>query len=215
MNSNTKPKLKDHSEEEFSARGLSVLRGDEVILRSINFVCRVGEGLLITGDNGSGKSSLLQALAGLVTIRSGKMMLAGSPWGDAQTRARHPVAWLGHQNALEGEFSIEENLRYPPWGGTTADEDVARAVKLAGLDLPQSTAVRYLSAGQRRRLALARIFCQKAALWLLDEPLAGLDATSANAWSQHILDLAQRAPVMLSSHEGFAQLPKLMLEPRN
>ncbi len=155
------------------ADGLATIRGERLVFAGLSFRVAAGGALLLTGPNGAGKSTLLRLLAGLGRIEAGRLL-----WEGAEALADLPahaarVAYLGHSDALKLGLTAAENLR--PWGTRAA---VAAALATASLapfaDLP----VRLLSAGQRRRLALARLALRGARLWLLDEPTLGLDAAS-------------------------------------
>jgi heme exporter protein A len=155
------------------AQALAAFRGERLVLRDVSFAVPEGGALLLTGPNGAGKSTLLRLLAGLGRIEAGRVLWSGQ---DALAdRAAHGarVAYLGHRDALKPGLTAAENLRL--WEGAAPVRAALEAVGLAGLaDLP----ARMLSAGQQRRLALARLTLRPAALWLLDEPTLGVDAAS-------------------------------------
>ena len=154
---------------------LTCIRGGRVVFTQLNFSVADGEALLITGRNGAGKSSLLRVIAGLVRLADGKLNLDG---GDPEAGIPEQIHYLGHQDALKPALSVAENLHF--WaaylGNTAGDIDTAlAAVALKALaDLPAA----YLSAGQRRRLSIARLIAVKRPIWLLDEPTSALDAAS-------------------------------------
>jgi heme exporter protein A len=155
------------------AEGLASIRGERLVFSGVSFRVPPGGALLLTGPNGAGKSTLLRLLAGLCRIEAGRLLWRGEDaLSDLATHAGR-VAYLGHQDAVKFGLSAAENLRV--WGDR---ERVAEALAAVGLwplaDLP----ARLLSAGQRRRLALARLMLRGAPLWLLDEPTLGLDAGS-------------------------------------
>jgi heme exporter protein A len=157
------------------AENLACSRGGREVFRSLSFSLPGGEALLVTGRNGAGKSSLLRVIAGLVHLSSGRLALDG---GDPEAAMGEQAHYLGHQDALKPSLSVTENLRF--WAaflgdGGDAVEPALEAVDLGRLaDLPAA----YLSAGQRRRLSLARLIAVKRPLWLLDEPTSALDTAS-------------------------------------
>jgi heme exporter protein A len=154
------------------AEGLTAIRGERLVFQDVSFELRKGGALILFGRNGSGKSTLLRVLAGLVRPEAGHLLWNG---GDAladRTEHGRRVALLGHQDALKPGLTSVENLAFAarlsgrPIGAALADLDLEELA-----DLP----ARMLSAGQKRRLALARISLSAAPLWLLDEPTLGLD----------------------------------------
>jgi heme exporter protein A len=163
------------------ARGLRVERGGRTILANLSFSLSAGQALLVTGANGAGKSTLLRALAGLLPIAEGEIAVA--PSGDMGRAAM--CHYVGHADALKASLTIGENLAF--WSAMLApaaaspEESFAAALPAAaaltrfGLahiaDLPAA----YLSAGQKRRAALARLLTVPRPIWLLDEPLTALD----------------------------------------
>jgi heme exporter protein A len=157
------------------ARNLACLRGEHMVFSGIGFALAPGEALLLTGANGAGKSSLLRLLCGLLAPLDGALLWAGEDaLADRAAHARR-LRYVGHGDALKPALTVRENLAFFArlWGG-----DVAAALAAMGIaplaDLPG----RVLSAGQRRRLGLARLALAPVPLWLLDEPSTGLDAAS-------------------------------------
>jgi heme exporter protein A len=155
------------------ADGLAAFRGERLVFSGVGFRVAWGGALVLTGPNGSGKSTLLRLLAGLVRAEAGRLLWQGEEaLADLVTHGRR-VAYLGHQDAVKPGLTAAENLRF--WGGREAVARALAAVDLAALaELP----ARMLSAGQKRRLALARLVLTSAPIWLLDEPTLGLDAAS-------------------------------------
>ncbi len=158
--------------------GLSAKRGEDLIFHDISFVLPVGQALVVTGPNGSGKSTLLRVLAGLLTAESGKVQLVG-----VSSDIGHPrelCHYLGHRNAMKRELTVEENLSF--WKSFMSDsasgsgisiEEATEALGLGGIShLPFG----YLSAGQQRRMAMAKLLVAYRPVWILDEPTAALDA---------------------------------------
>lgn len=154
---------------------LTCSRGGRAVFAGVQFSLPAGEALVVTGRNGAGKSSLLRVIAGLVHLADGRLALEG---GDPELTIAEQAHYVGHQDAVKPSLTVRENLKF--WsrylGGIDVPLDPAlQAVDLASLaDLPAA----YLSAGQRRRLSLARLVAVPRTLWLLDEPTSALDAPS-------------------------------------
>jgi heme exporter protein A len=157
-----------------SARALSCQRGGRSVFEGLGFSVAAGEALLVIGRNGAGKSSLLRMIAGLLRIAGGALSLTG---GDPERSIGEQAHYLGHSDALKPALTVEENLAFwTAWlGGAGEPRDALAAVALETLaELPAA----YLSAGQRRRLSIARLVAVKRPLWLLDEPTSALDTAS-------------------------------------
>ncbi|MGH7156386.1 MAG: heme ABC exporter ATP-binding protein CcmA [Acetobacteraceae bacterium] len=155
------------------AKAVAAFRGERLIFRDLEFSVPAGGALVVTGPNGAGKSTLLRLLAGLVRPAAGTVLWDGEDaLADLPLHARR-VAYVGHLDAIKPGLSVAENLLFAPGGGCRAVSEGLAAMRLTGLaELP----ARMLSAGQKRRLALARLALTDAPLWLLDEPTSGLDA---------------------------------------
>jgi heme exporter protein A len=161
-----------------SAEGLACVRGGRLVFEGVSFALAPGEALLLRGPNGAGKSSLLRLLAGFLAPSVGALWWDGKPAlaDPAEHRAR--LHLIGHSNAIKGALTVRENLRFAAAIAGASAALLERA--LAGFELTALADVPagYLSAGQQRRLALARLLAASRPLWLLDEPDAGLDAAS-------------------------------------
>ena len=153
--------------------GLTLSRGERVLFRGLSFSAASGEALALTGANGAGKTSLLRALAGFLRPDAGTIAFADVPADEVRTQHLH---WLGHQDGLKGARRAREELTFQTqWLGADAD-GIAAAVDMLALEPLLDLQVRKLSAGQRRRLAFARLIAVQRPIWLLDEPLSPLDA---------------------------------------
>jgi heme exporter protein A len=165
---------------------LVCVRGGRLVFGELDFSLAGGEALLVTGPNGVGKSSLLRMVAGLVQVAKGCLKLVD---GHADRTIAEQAHYLGHQDALKPALTVAENLDF--WnrylGGSGGPVAALAAVGLDGVaELPAA----FLSAGQRRRLSIARLITVRRPIWLLDEPTAALDlaaqATLAGLMRQHL-----------------------------
>lgn len=171
-----------------SGATMSVERGDIVLLR---------------GPNGAGKTTLLRLCAGLVPVVRGTARVLGFDLSTDRERVRPHVGLLGHQNGLYADLTVEENVRF--WGATVgaSDDEIVAAMERMGVaDRLASVSVRKLSAGQKRRAALAGLVARRAQVWLLDEPHAGLDQRSRDELDSTLRQAAASgATILVASHE--------------
>lgn len=176
------------------ANDLSCQRGGRMIFADISFYLRAGEALVLSGPNGSGKSSLLRLVAGLIPAHSGTL-----DWtGDVGS-----IHYLGHQDGVKPAMTVQEILSF--WAiaaGASPDANrIEMALDAVDLDEFGDLPCRYLSAGQRRRLALARFELSNGGLWLLDEPTLGLDSTSVSRLEARLArHLSEGGLLMLATH---------------
>jgi heme exporter protein A len=159
-----------------TAENLACARGDRSLFEGLNFRVSAGQALAVEGANGAGKTSLLRMIAGFLAPPAGRIVVKtdGRENDDTEERGKS-VGWLGHQDGLKPQLSVREQLDFfSSLYGRKTNSTVLGQVGLARqADLP----CRYLSAGQRRRLALARLLTSARPLWLLDEPFAALDVS--------------------------------------
>jgi heme exporter protein A len=162
----------------FSGTGLACRRGERLIFRRLDFTLPAGGVLVLVGPNGSGKSSLLRMMAGLTPPESGTLAWAGTDIREDDGAHHARLHFIGHSDALKPVLSAAETLAFwTKMRGATGD--VGTALARFGLANAADLPCRYLSAGQKRRLALARLIAAPAPLWLLDEPLTSLDSDAA------------------------------------
>ncbi len=166
----------------FQGRSLHCRRGGRDVFAGLSFELPPGGALLLTGPNGSGKSSLLRLMAGLLKPAGGELLWEGRPIAQEPEAHAARLHYLGHLDAVKPVLSVAENLSF--WaalrgsGGRPPAAAFAAALDSFGLTELAAVPGRLLSAGQRRRLALARLVAAPAELWLLDEPSVGLDHAS-------------------------------------
>jgi heme exporter protein A len=186
------------------ASALAYTRNAEAIFGPLDFSLHVGEMVLIEGDNGSGKTTLLKVLCGLLEPSSGQVLLHG----EALTLARlsHQVALLGHLLGLKMELSTLQNLHFAVgMGGVRSGITPRLALASVGLAGYEDQPLRSMSAGQKKRVALARLLLVPAALWLLDEPYANLDRGGIELVNRLLDNHARRGgAALITSHGAYA-----------
>jgi heme ABC exporter ATP-binding subunit CcmA len=172
-------------------------------LAGATLTVRRGEIVLLTGPNGAGKTTLLRLCAGLVPPARGTAIVLGLDLAEQRQMVRSRVGLLGHSNGLYADLTVKENVEF--WGATVAasDDEVLASLDRMGLAGRLSNVpVRKLSAGQRRRTALACLIARRAELWLLDEPHAGLDAAGRDELDTTLrAATAAGATMIVASHE--------------
>ena len=154
---------------------LSVMRGGRLVVDGLSLVAAAGEAVVLTGRNGAGKTTLLRAIAGLLQPEAGTVVLS-PPTGTADDTVAERCHFIGHLDGVKAALTVEENARFAAdWLGGGRDP-IDAALDRVGLGGLGPVAGRFLSAGQRRRLALCRLLVAPRPVWLLDEPTASLDA---------------------------------------
>lgn len=162
---------------QLEAHQLHLWRGELHVLRGLSFSLDAGRCLQVTGRNGAGKTSLLRALARLLPLESGVVSWRGSDTGRDTFAYHSELAWLGHATALKGDLTARENLLYSAGLRRAVTHDgLDAALAAVGFAHSDGQLARQMSAGQQRRVALARVLLLDSALWLLDEPTVNLDA---------------------------------------
>jgi heme ABC exporter ATP-binding subunit CcmA len=184
-------------------RGAVALLGRFPALAGANLDVQRGEIVLVRGRNGAGKTTLLRVLAGLLPVAAGEAVVLGCDLRSQRRDVRTKVGMLGHGNGLYEDLTVAENVRF--WGRTVAasDAEIATAMDRLGVGGRLATVpVHRLSAGQRRRTALAVVAARRPELWLLDEPHAGLDAAGRDLLDTLLGEaVAAGATVVFASHE--------------
>ncbi len=188
-----------------TAENLGVRRGEDFIFMNISYKLSDGEALVLTGRNGSGKSTLLRTVAGLLRPERGQVKIAGEGI-EAEMRPSEACHYLGHRNAMKTELTVSENLRF--WKDFLGDfhgaagvaiDEAAESVGLAGIThLPFG----YLSAGQQRRFAMAKLLVAWRPVWILDEPTAALDRAADDMFTDLVKGhLAKGGIVLAATHQ--------------
>ncbi|WP_411037184.1 heme ABC exporter ATP-binding protein CcmA [Shinella sp. BYT-45] len=183
------------------AEGLGAKRGEDLIFQDISFEITAGEALVVKGPNGSGKSTLLRVLSGLLPAWSGtvKLLAAAHP----VERPGEAAHYLGHRNAMKRELTVEENLAF--WKSFFGDfpggagVPVAEAVEAVGLGGIAHLPFGYLSAGQQRRMAMAKLLVSWRPVWILDEPTAALDAAAETMFAGLVTAHLRRGGIALAA----------------
>jgi len=195
---------------ELAVENLACRRGGRTVFAGLGFTLEAGGALLLTGANGSGKSSLLRTLALLVSAYRGAILWRGRDVRADRDAWCRTIGWLGHADAIKADLSVGEMLRL---AASLADAVVARS--RADLDAACGSAAarfgladlldrpcRYLSAGQRRRVALARLIANGAPLWLMDEPAAALDTESVTSLHREITEHCRSGGMAIVATHG-------------
>ena len=179
-----------------SGRGVRCIRGGREVFSDLDFDAASGEALAITGPNGSGKTSLLRLIAGLLTIEGGTVGLEG---GEAELTLAEQAHYLGHRDALKPSLSVKENLAF--WLGFLGGEasDPAESLAAVGLGHAAHLPAAYLSAGQRRRLSIARLLTVRRPIWLLDEPTSALDSVGQSIFASLMTDHLSRGGLIVAA----------------
>ena len=190
-----------------AARGLRFARNDEPVFGPLDFAVDAGEALLVQGDNGAGKTTLLRVLAGLLRADAGEVALRGAP-ADAAHRARE-LAYLGHLPGLKADLSVVENLEFLcGLQGRRPSVAPEAALAIVGLGGFEDALARQLSAGQKKRLSLARLWLSPAPLWLLDEPYANLDLDGIELVNRMVqAHLDDGGAALVTTHGAYAAPP--------
>ncbi len=157
------------------AKELTLFRGDRCLFSGLSFALDAGELLLLEGSNGSGKTSLMRAIAGLLTFDEGEIRWNGTPVDRDRQSFRGDLTWMGHRTGLKSDLTPVENLRFDTVLRARNTETFENAFARLGITRLAPLPVRLLSAGQQRRVALARLILSATPLWLVDEPFTNLD----------------------------------------
>lgn len=190
-----------------TAQGLACLRGDRLLFKKVSFELQAGGLMYLLGENGSGKSSLLRILCGLLTADEGAVLWNGKKIkADKQTYYSN-LTYLGHLNALKDDLTALENLQISARlaGNSVSTPSALAALSAIGIARCAHLPARVLSQGQKRRVALAGLWLSKTKLWVLDEPFAALDVASVEVLAARLGEhLANGGMAILTTHQDVA-----------
>jgi heme exporter protein A len=181
---------------QLSGRGIRCVRGGREVFSGLDFTTSSSEALAVTGANGSGKTSLLRIIAGLLALSGGSLDLEG---GEAELTLAEQAHYLGHRDAMKPALSVRENLSF--WRDFLGGEgfDAGQSLNLAGIEHTADLPAAYLSAGQRRRLSIARLIAVRRPIWLLDEPTSALDAAGQTLFTAVMRDHLARGGIIIAA----------------
>ena len=189
--------------ELLTGTGLTLWRGANCLFDQLSFSAAPGGALLIRGPNGSGKTTLLRVMAGLTLAEEGEVRWQGRPLSERDDIGRHTIAYCGHATALKPDLTTLENLRFFARLSGYSTSALPELLASTGLTPCADLPARVLSAGQKRRAALARVLMSGAPLWLLDEPQTNLDA-AGREFLQRVLQkhLANSGTAVIVAHQS-------------
>ena len=194
---------------------LTLFRGDRCLFKDLGFALNVGEALLVQGPNGSGKTSLLRALAGLLDIEQGDLHWRGIPILDERQAYHGDMAWFAHRTGCKGDLTLIENLRFEAGLRPTDMGNLDAVLERLSIARIRDLPFRSLSAGQQRRVGLARMLLSRATLWLMDEPFTNLDTDGQSLVVELITDhLEGGGACIFASHQDvelYAGMPRIEL----
>ena len=182
------------------ATTLACERNDRIVFSNLSFTIAPGHCAELRGANGAGKSSLLRLIAGLIPAAAGTLTFQNQP-----DIAQH-THFIAHQDAMKASMTVEENLHF--WCAVLGGEQITTALSAFSLEALKADPVQLLSAGQRRRLTLSRLFLGKRPLWLLDEPMTALDVATQEILRTHIrTHLKDGGMVLAATHGDLGVIP--------
>lgn len=182
---------------------LACERGGRQVFSGIDFTVSAGEAMVVTGRNGAGKSTLLRVIAGLLRAAEGKVELTGVAGLADESSLPEQAHYLGHLDAAKPSLTVRENLTF--WAdflGAPAGAAVNAALEAVELDALADLPAAYLSAGQKRRLSIARLLAVKRPVWLLDEPTSALDAQSQDRLANFMRDHLAGGGIIVAATHG-------------
>jgi heme exporter protein A len=185
---------------QLEARAVHLWRGEKHLLRGVSFALYSGELLQVVGPNGVGKTSLLRCVAGLLPTEQGDIVWQGRQLPEGRDDFHRELAYLAHVNGLKTDLTALENLRFGVSIRRAVDtEELRETLRLLHVESCADLPVRALSAGQKRRVALARIMLTSAALWILDEPITNLDRAGIALFEARIAEHMRAGGMILTA----------------
>lgn len=158
-----------------TAQGLTLIRGERCLFRGLSFALQPGGLLLLEGQNGSGKTSLLKVLVGILELEEGEILWDATPVRDVRQAFFEAIAWMPHRVGFKADLTLVENLRFESSLRSMSMQNLDTVLDRLELSRLKRLPLRALSAGQQRRVSLARMLLADAELWLMDEPFTNLD----------------------------------------
>ncbi len=158
-----------------TATNLTLIRGERCLFEGLGFALSGGELLLLEGRNGCGKTSLMRAIAGMLSLETGQISWNGTPVRRQRQEFHGSMVWLAHRTGLKGDLTMLENLHFESALRPQAARDPEEVYERLGIERLKKLPLRSLSAGQQRRVALARMLFADVPLWMMDEPFTNLD----------------------------------------
>jgi heme exporter protein A len=191
-----------------TVQGIHLWRGDRHVLRGVSFEGHTGKCVLLTGKNGAGKTTLILAIAGLLDPEEGQVFWRGTPARSSRDEFHAELAYLGHEPPLKGDLSAMENLKYSIGiRRNVTFAEILAALTRTGAASFADRPTRMLSAGQKRRVALAGVLLANAVLWLLDEPTTNLDADGQQLVRDLISEQLARGGIVVAAVHHSLSLP--------
>lgn len=181
------------------ARELLCERDERTLFSGLSFTLNAGEWVQITGSNGAGKTTLLRLLTGLSRPDAGDVLWQGQPLHQVRDSYHQNLLWIGHQPGIKTRLTALENLHFYHRDGDTAQ--CLEAWRRLGLPDLKDIPVNQLSAGQQRRVALARLWLTRATLWILDEPFTAIDVNGVDRLTQRMAQHTEQGIVILTTHQ--------------
>ena len=197
------------------ANELTLFRGDRCLFHNLSLSVTSGEALLIQGPNGSGKTSLLRALAGLLEPEEGEVLWRDQNIRTQRQRYHAELAWFAHRVGCKNDLTLVENLRVESGLRRCSSADIPDTLERLALSAVRDLPFRALSAGQQRRVALARLLLTGAPLWLMDEPFTNLDTAGQHLVVELVTEhLSGGGTCVFASHQDidlYADMPRITL----